>query len=138
MIRVLGSTALAIVLFGILLSVPASGQISLITNCEPYGSVNYNGQPAPDNMVVIAYVGDFELGRCFTASGQYSIVIPLDNPDTPQRDGYRATDIITMRVNGNIATPSFEAFAGHQRRNIDVILSDIQTQTWGQIKALFR
>jgi len=124
-------------LFAVLIA-PASAQITLITDCEPYGSVTYNGQPASDNMVVVAYVGDFELGRCFTVDGQYSLVIPLDNADTPNRDGYRSGDIITMRINGDIATPAFEAFAGHQRRDITVVQSDIHTQTWGQIKALFR
>jgi hypothetical protein len=116
----------------------ALAQAPLGTECEPYGSVTIKGEPASDGMLVIAYVGDVELARTNTDGGQYSLVIPLDDPDTPQRDGYQEGDIITLRVNGNPAEPAFEAFAGRHRRDIEVTALDIQFETWGRIKALFR
>ena len=108
------------------------------TACEPYGSVTVKGEPATDNMTVVAYVGEVELARTHTTGGQYSLYIDLDNPDTPQRDGYLAGDIITIRINGDQANPAFEAFTGRQRRDIEVVTLDIQFQSWGRIKALFR
>lgn len=108
------------------------------TACEPYGSVTIKGDPATDNMLVVAFVGEIELARTHTAGGQYSMYIELDNPNTPQREGYRLGDIITIRVNGDPANPAFEAFAGRQRRDIEVVTLDIQLESWGRIKALFR
>ena len=116
----------------------ADAQEPLSVNCEPYGSVTINGSPATDNMLVIAYVGDVELARTTTTGGQYSLIIGLDNPDTPQREGYQPGDIINMRVNGNPANPAFEAFAGRHRRDLEVISLGITIETWGRIKALFK
>jgi len=121
------------------LSVPAAlAQGTLGTACEPYGSVSIKGEPAADGMLVIAYVGDIELARGQTEGGQYSLYIDLDDPDTPQREGYQPGDIISIRVNGNPAGPAFEAFAGRLRRDIEVTTLDIQLETWGRIKGLFR
>ncbi len=121
------------------LSVPvALAQGTLGTACEPYGSVSIKGEPAADGMLVIAYVGDIELARGQTEGGQYSLYIDLDDPDTPQREGYQPGDIISIRVNGNPAGPAFEAFAGRLRRDIEVTTLAIQLETWGRIKGLFR
>lgn len=108
------------------------------TACEPYGSVTIKGEPAANDMLVVAYVGEIELARTRTEGGQYSLYIELDNPDTPQREGYQQGDIITIRVNGDPTNPAFEAFAGRHRRDIEVITLDIQFESWGRIKALFR
>jgi hypothetical protein len=116
----------------------ANAQIPLSVACEPYGSITINGSPATDNMLVIAYVGDIELARTSTEGGQYSLLINLDDPDTPQREGYQPGDIINIRVNGNPATPAFEAFAGRHRRDIEVITLGVRLETWGRIKALFK
>jgi len=121
-----------------LLSGPAWGQTELGTACEPYGSVIIEGQPAPNNLLVVAFVGDIELARTHTQGGQYSLYIPKDDPSTPQREGYRDGEIITVRVNGNPAVPAFEAFAGRQRRDIEVTSLAVHTETWGRIKALFK
>jgi len=121
----------------LLLTAFASAQQSG-TACEPYGSVTVKGEPVADDMLVIAYAGEFELARTRTAGGQYSLFIELDNADTPQRDGYMPGDIITIRVNGDLANPAFEAFAGRQRRDIEIVTLDIQFESWGRIKALFR
>lgn len=129
---------LLLVSFIILGSATAVSAQNLGTACEPYGSITVKGEPASDNMVVIAYVGEIELARTLTEGGQYSLYIPLDDPDTPQRDGYQAGDIIAIRVNGNSANPAFEAFAGTQRRDLEVITLDIQFESWGRIKAFFR
>ncbi len=127
----------AFILAALLVS-PALAQGIVGTACEPYGSVTIKGEPAADGMLVIAYVGDIELARGHTEGGQYSLYIDLDNPDTPQREGYQPGDIIDIRVNGNPAGPAFEAFAGRLRRDIEVTTLDIQLETWGRIKALFR
>lgn len=116
----------------------AQSQEPLSVACEPYGSVTINGAPASENMLVIAYVGDIELARTNTEGGQYSLIIDLDDPDTPQREGYQPGDIINIRVNGNPATPAFEAFAGRHRRDIEVVTLGVTLETWGRIKALFK
>ncbi len=128
---------LACITVALLIS-PALAQGPLGTACEPYGSVTIKGVPAADGMLVIAYVGDIELERGETEAGQYSLYIDLDDPDTPQREGYQPGDIISIRVNGNPAGPAFEAFAGRFRRDIEVTTLDIRLETWGRIKALFR
>ncbi len=132
-----GIIVLAFILAALLVS-PALAQGIVGTACEPYGSVTIKGEPAADGMLVIAYVGDIELARGHTEGGQYSLYIDLDDPDTPQREGYQPGDIINIRVNGNPAGPAFEAFAGRLRRDIEVTTLDIQLETWGRIKALFR
>ena len=116
----------------------AYSQQPLSVACEPYGSVTINGSPASDNMLVIAYAGDIELARTTTEEGQYSLMINLDDPNTPQREGYQPGDIINVRINGNPATPAFEAFAGRHRRDLEVISLGVTLETWGRIKALFK
>lgn len=113
-------------------------QDPMSVNCEPYGSVNINGSPASDNVLIVAYVGDIELARTYTSGGQYSLLILLDDPDTPQREGYQPGDIINVRVNGYPANPAFEAFAGRHRRDLEVISTGVTIETWGRIKALFK
>jgi hypothetical protein len=125
-------------IFLALLACPVFAQGTLGMACEPYGSVIIKGEPAADGMLVIAYVGDIELARGHTEGGQYSLYIDLDDPDTPQREGYQPGDIINIRVNGNPAEPAFEAFSGRLRRDIEVTALVIQLETWGRIKALFR
>ena len=127
---------LTVCLIGALAAIAGAQQTG--TACEPYGSVTIKGDPADDNMTVVAYVGEVELARTLTTGGQYSLYIEADNVDTPQRDGYRVGDIIIIRVNGELANPAFEAFTGLQRRDIEVITLDIQFESWGRIKALFR
>jgi hypothetical protein len=134
---IFNTTLIAIVLLVITVSV-ANSQQPLSVACEPYGSVTINGSPASDNMLVLAYVGDIELARTTTDGGQYSLLINLDDPDTPQREGYQPGDIINIRVNGNPATPAFEAFAGRHRRDLEVVTLSVRLETWGRIKALFK
>lgn len=129
---------LVFILVALLVSPALAQGPPLGTACEPYGSVTIKGVPAADGMLVIAYVGDIELARDQTEAGQYSLYIDLDDPDTPQREGYQPGDIISIRVNGNPAGPAFEAFAGRFRRDIEVTTLDIRLETWGRIKALFR
>lgn len=131
-------TILFIIVLSVIAVSTANAQDPLSVACEPYGSVTINGQPASDNMVVIAYVGDIELARTTTEGGQYSLLINLDDPDTPQREGYQPGDIISIRVNGNPATPAFEAFAGRHRRDLEVVTLSVRLETWGRIKALFK
>jgi hypothetical protein len=138
MSQVVCKISLLAAIFVFALSLSAVAQVDLSTACEPYGSVMIQGQPAANNLIVIAYVGDIELARTHTANGQYALFIPKDNPDTPQREGYRDGEIISIRVNGNQTLPSFEAFSGRQRRDLEVSALSVRQDTWGRIKALFR
>jgi hypothetical protein len=113
-------------------------QVGLGTACEPYGSVTIEGQPAANNLLVVAYIGDIELARTHTFGGQYSLYIPKDDPATPHRDGYRDGEIISIQINGTPATPPFEVFQGRQRRDLHVETLSIRVETWGRIKALFK
>jgi hypothetical protein len=133
-----GLLSLLSLLLALFLAHPALAQVDLGTACEPYGSVTIDGQPAANNLLVVAYVGDIELARTLTQGGQYSLFIPKDDLDTPQREGYRDGEVITIRVNGSSAVPAFEAFAGRQRRDVEVTSLSIRTETWGRIKALFK
>ena len=135
--RIIKSLLFLVICSGFIIST-AHAQEPLSVACEPYGSVTINGASASDDMLVIAYVGDIELARTTTEGGQYSLFINLDDPDTPQREGYQAGDIINIRVNGNPASPAFEAFAGRHRRDIEVVTLGVQQETWGRIKALFK
>jgi hypothetical protein len=78
------------------------------------------------------------LARTHTYNGLYSLYIPKDDDNTPNRDGYRDGDVISIRVNGTPASPSFEAFAGRQRRDLSMSSLAIRLETWGRIKALFK
>jgi hypothetical protein len=133
-----GGGILFIFIFLLFLASTVGAQVTLSTACEPYGSVTVEGQPAANNLVVIAYAGEFELARTHTVNGLYSLYIPKDDEATPQRDGYQAGDIITVRINGNPSLPSFEAFAGRQRRDLVISTLAIRLETWGRIKALFK
>jgi hypothetical protein len=137
-IAVIFKTIFLSILLSIVTVSVANSQQPLSVACEPYGSVTINGSPASDNMLVIAYVGDIELARTSTEGGQYSLMINLDDPNTPQREGYQPGDIINVRINGNPATPAFEAFAGSHRRDLEVITLGVTLETWGRIKALFK
>jgi len=137
-ILIIFKTLLTAVFLSVVAVSVANSQQPLSVACEPYGSVTINGSPASDNMLVIAYVGDIELARTSTEGGQYSLIINLDDPDTPQREGYQPGDIINIRINGNPATPAFEAFAGRHRRDLEVVTLGVTLETWGRIKALFK
>jgi hypothetical protein len=128
----------AILIFVALLGTTARAQEILGTACEPYGSVLIEGQPAANNLVAIAYVGEIELARTHTINGLYSLFIAKDDETTPQREGFRTGDIITIRISGNPALPSFEAFSGRQRRDLQITTLAIRSETWGRIKALFK
>jgi hypothetical protein len=123
-----------IVLLGIVISY---GQI-LGTACEPYGSISIKGEPAADNIPVVAYIDNQEMASCLTVGGQYSLVIAKDDPDTPEKDGWIEGDIIVIMVNGTMANPSFTASAGRMRIDLTLNSLSVRLDTWGKIKALFR
>jgi len=118
-------------------SVVSYGQL-LGTACEPYGSIAISGEPATDNLPVISYINGQEFARCLTVSGQYSLLIPMDNPDTPEKEGWSSGDKIDVKVNGTLASPSFYAQAGRIRQDFAITALSIKLDTWGKIKALFK
>ena len=108
------------------------------TDCKPYGSVSIKGEPAADNVPVVAFIDGQEITRCLTRGGQYSLVIPMDDSDTPQKDGWAEDDNIVIHVNGIAANPSFVAQSGRIRVDLTVSAMGIRLDTWGKIKALFK
>ncbi|MCK4384909.1 MAG: hypothetical protein KAW16_04560 [candidate division Zixibacteria bacterium] len=106
--------------------------------CRPYGTIEYRGDLAPDGFKVVAFIGGQEFASCLTKGGEYSLLIPKDDPVTQKKEGWTERDIITIKVNGFLANPSFEAFEGAQRKNLYVSTLDVKLTTWGKIKALFR
>ena len=108
------------------------------TACEPYGSVTIRNEPATDNLPVVAFIEGVEMARCLTLGGQYLLSIAKDNPETPSKEGWAAGDIIAIRVNGNLANPSFAASSGRARVDLLVSALSIRLDTWGKIKALFK
>jgi len=118
-------------------STVSNGQL-LGTACEPYGSIAISGEPATDNLAVIGYINGQEYDRCLTLGGQYSLLIPMDDPDTPEKEGWSSGDKIDIKVNGTLASPSFYAQAGRIRQDFAITALSIKLDTWGKIKALFK
>jgi hypothetical protein len=129
--------AISVALFIISLSVLSQAQL-LGTACEPYGSVTIRNEPAADNLPVIAYINNIEVARCQTLGGQYLLSIAKDNPDTPERDGWVAGDVISIRINGTLANPSLAASPGRVIVDLTVSTLSVRLDTWGKIKALFK
>jgi len=118
-------------------SVVSYGQL-LGTACEPYGSIAISGEPVADNLPVVGYINGQEFARCLTLGGQYSLIIPMDNHDTPEKEGWSSGDKIDIKVNGTLASPSFYAQAGRIRQDFTITTLSIKLDTWGKIKALFK
>ena len=118
-------------------AVVSNAQI-LTTSCEPYGSVSISGEPAADNLPVVAYINGQEHAKCFTVGGQYSLVIVRDNPDTGEKEGWAEGDIILIKINGTEATPSLLAQMGRIRLDLSITTLSVKLDTWGKIKALFK
>jgi hypothetical protein len=108
------------------------------TPCQPYGYVEFRGEPAPDGYKVEALIGDAKFGEAEASNGKYTLMIPADDRDTPVKEGWSEGDRITLMVNGNKALPTFEAFEGSRKYDIFVPSLDVKLSTWGRIKALFK
>ena len=106
--------------------------------CHPFGTVEYRGDLAPDGYKVVASIAGQGLDSCLTKDGEYSLLIPKDDPVTPDKEGWAEGDIVSVKVNGFSANPKFKAFAGAQQINLYVSTLDVSPTTWGKIKALFR
>lgn len=106
--------------------------------CRPYGSINYRGDLAPDGLKVIALIQGEEFASDETKDSEYSLAIPKDDPATANKEGWAEGDIITIKVGGFTAVPSFKAFAGSERINLYLPTLDVKLTTWGKIKALFK
>lgn len=106
--------------------------------CRPYGTVNYRGEAAQDGLKVAAFIERTEFATCWTEKGQYNLSIPKDDPATTKKEGWADGDIISIKVAGFSAVPSFKAFAGKELINLYLPTLDVKLTTWGKIKALFR
>lgn len=130
-------TVVQIIVLILLSAVVSYGQL-LGTECEPYGSIYIKGEPAIDNLPVVAFIDGQQMADCVTTGGQYSLVIALDDPDTPEKEGWADGDIIEIQVNGNVANPSFAATTGRMRIDLTINSLSVRLDTWGKIKALFK
>jgi hypothetical protein len=108
------------------------------TYCQPYGSVEFRGVSAPDGYKVEALIGETKFAETEIQKGKYDLLIPADDPDTPEKDGWSQGDRITLKVNGYKALPTFEAFEGIKNYDVFVPSLDVKLSTWGKIKALFK
>ena len=107
--------------------------------CRPYGTINYRGDLAPDGLKVTASIKGEKFASSETKkNGEYRLAIPKDDPATSKKEGWAEEDIITIKVGGFSALPSFKAFSGLQRVNLSVPTLDVKLTTWGKIKALFK
>jgi hypothetical protein len=106
--------------------------------CRPYGTIKYRGDSAPDGLKVVAFIQEVGFDTCLTKGGEYSLLIPKDDPTTFKKEGWAEEDIITITVNGSLANPRFKAFPGAQKIPLYVSTLDVPPTTWGKIKALFR
>jgi hypothetical protein len=112
-----------------------------VTNCNPHGTLVYQGSPAPVGIRLEAKILDVVVAETtVTTSGHYAISIPPDDLQTAARDGWQDDDLITIWIDDYKAQPTFTAFEGS--REIDLVVSsialDVRRSTWGKIKALFR
>ncbi len=114
------------------------GAEELAWYCRPYGSVNYRGEPASDGLQVVAFIQDTPFDTSETKGGEYSLMIPKDDPETKEKEGWAEDDLITVQVDGYTAVPSFKAFSGQERINLYLPTLDVKLTTWGKIKGLFR
>ncbi len=130
--RVLGLLFIAVLICGWV------GAEELAWYCRPYGTVNYRGEPARDGLEVVALIQDAPFDTCETKGGEYSLMIPKDDPETKEKEGWAEGDMITVQVDGYTAVPSFTAFSGQERINLYLPTLDVELTTWGKIKALFR
>ncbi len=106
--------------------------------CRPYGSINYRGDVAPNGLKVTALIKGEEFASSETENGEYSLAIPKDDPATAKKEGWAEGDIITIKVGGFSAVPSFKAFSGSKQINLYLPTLDVKLTTWGKIKALFK
>lgn len=113
-------------------------QEEIFGSCCLYGSVTYRGDKAPDDYTVEAWIGDQKLAEAKTRKGEYFICIPQDDLSTPKKDGWANGDLITLKVNGNQAVPTLQAFSGTKNENVSVPALNVKLTTWGKIKALFK
>ncbi|MCP4631633.1 MAG: hypothetical protein GY855_01810 [candidate division Zixibacteria bacterium] len=116
----------------------SSAAYALLGECQPYGDILLDNEMIEDGLPVKAMIGNDIVASGRTTGGGYSLSIQPDNLDTPQKDGWLQGDLITIQVDGRIASPSFEAFLGSQRHNLRIATLDIKLDTWGKIKALFK
>jgi len=87
-------------------------------SCCLFGLVNYRGDKTPDGYTVEAWIGDQKFAETKTISGNYLICIPQDDPTTPEKDGWANGDWIILKVNGNQALPTVQAFSGTKIQDI--------------------
>ena len=132
--------SIVLVAVGILGTVIYSAVLTfaVIGECQPYGDVIFDGHSIDDGLQVKAFIGEAVMATGTTAGGGYSIAIPPDNLETPDKEGWAPGDMVTIQIDGRIATPSFEAFLGSERHDLRIATLDVKLDTWGKIKALFK
>jgi hypothetical protein len=126
-----------LLLLAVCLGASAAGHVFGL-DCQPYGTIDYRGNPVPKDLRLEAFIDQQSVASGKTGDGDYSISIPSDDPDTPEKDGWAEGDTIVIKVDGFTAVPSIEAFPGTEECKLHVPTLNVNTTTWGKIKALFK
>jgi hypothetical protein len=107
-------------------------------DCQTHGIIYYRGDPVRSGLPLEAFIADQRVFKGETGDGEYTMSIPSDDPETKEKEGWAEGDTITVKVDGITAVPLFEAFPGIRQQNLHVPTLDVETTTWGKIKALFK
>lgn len=127
-----------VLLFFVFLLVGWAGAQEFAWYCRPFGTIDYRGDLVSKGLKLEAFIGGEKFASGETGDGEYSLAIPKDDPATPEKEGWADGDMITIKVDGFTAVPSFKAFSGSQEVGLRVPTLDVSTTTWGKIKALFK
>ena len=69
-----------------------------------YGNVTIYGSPVPDGTLVEAIIPNIAYSSARTLNGTYDLMVPADDPDTPEIEGGRSGDLIYFYVEQTYVT----------------------------------
>jgi len=101
MIKKLKTCYIALVFLLLLANLLNANAIPMIPEAF-YGTVTINGQLAPDGTVVKAEIPGIISTNTTTSSGNYSLMVLADDPDTPEIEGGRSGDTVNFYVSDNL------------------------------------
>jgi len=93
-----------------------------------YGNVTINGQPAPDGTLVEARINNTTVATANTSNGEYLLKVPVDNPDTGEKDGGVDGDIVEFYVNGSYAKSYTFSIGSVTELDLSVSVAGTQAQ----------
>jgi hypothetical protein len=89
-----------------------------------HGAIRVNGENLPDGLLVVAWINGeaYASGYIWTDRGNsvYSLEVPGDDPDTPEREGGREGDTVQFELGGVLAD---QAGTWHSRTSVQLDLT---------------